>query len=621
MDFNEQGRLATGRITDAMDADRELKTLTAEIDERQRERLETPVQVAEDLARLAQIGETVGRYVIAPPLAVLEAAATYYQRNIEPVQRALRKGGATPETIQAVTDDYRRALFGVTPLTATAEQMREATEAVKPFAAFAIDRPVLFFALLRIYNLILNALEAYTVHVKQQPDAEKRQQYFNGLFDGLLAVDAVAFDWLRNSGLITVSDFAGMEQAAIARFLGNIDTAAEVGEYCTYYCISKLALNATGEQLRQINPPYCLRVGGSDNAYNLAERVAEDWLARFDDLADVVAKLAQAAETGQTPTPETAQRVRDIVKVSETMALILSRDIYAAADGKQGRNILPISAFIADYLKRSGANAVYFNTNGQQTRVEVTPRTVENAIEGVNLLQQLRRVQPANGVYRLYTNLTEFSKLCGFTDANDEIKKQLLASLMVLNNLYLVVWYSGGQRVISVIHVPEFTISGPEKGKLIIDVTTEAMKGRPQLVSMTDFEALRKLAKGSAKNHFRYQILAKGQKDERALVSEVFGYQYKLDELKDKPDELEKARDYIRKNRSRDTKTLQRWFDDYAQLGFISYTRTKNARGEYVYKWRRIKEPTEQERAELEQNNFDNLLLKASGETEEYAGA
>lgn len=618
--FDDRGRISTGRITDAAGADERLQDLTAKVEARRQAGTDTPQQAADDLARLAEIGQAVGYYLIAPPLALFEAATIYHNRNIETVQRALRNGGATDETIQAVTEDYRRALFGLTPLRATADQMREATEAVKPFAAFNIDRCVFFFALLRSYNLILNTLEGYTVHVKQQPDAEKRQQYFNGLFDGLLAVDALAFDWLRQNGVITVSDFAGIEQATISRFLGNVDTAAEVGEYCTYYCISKLALNATGEQLRQINPPYCLRVGGPDNAYNLAERVAEDWLARFNDIADFVAQAAQLVATGQTPPPDTVQRARDIVKVPETMALILSRDIYTA-EGPKANKILPISRYIESYLQRSGTDLVNITTNAGQRGVEVTPRTVEKAIEGVNLLQRLYKVRPANGWYRFETNLTEFSELCGYKDANDEQKLQLLASLMILRGLYLVVWRSTGRNAVQVLNVPEIGISGKDKGKVIIDVTTEAMKGRPQLVTMSDFERLRKIAKGAAKNHFRYQILAKGQMEERALVSQVFGYEYKLDELKDKPAELEKAREDIRKHGGRDKKALQKWFDEYAEMGVIQYTRSQNANGQYIYKWRRLKEPTAQERAELEQNKFDTLLLEESGTTEADATA
>lgn len=615
LSFDGQGRLSTGTVRDALEAKEQLQDLTEDITARKRVNTETPAQVADDLARLAEIGEAVGRYVIAPPLAVLEDAATYYLRYVETIQQALRNGGATEETIQAVTEDYKHALFGVTPLIATAEQMKNATDAVKPFAAFSIDRPVFFFAVLRSYNLILYTLDGYNTHVKQQPDAEKRQQYFDGLFDGLRAVDAVAFDWLRQNGVFTVSDFAGMEQATIGRILGNIDAAAEVGEYCTYYCVSKLALNATEEQLRQINPPYCLRVGGPEYAYNLGERVAEDWLGRFNDISNFMAQAAQLVATGQTPTPETVQRARDIVRVSETMALILSRDVYTA-EGPKANKILPISRYIEAYLRKRGTDLVYITTNAGEKGVEVTPRMVEKAIEGVNLLQLLYKVQPNNGVYRFETNLTEFSELCGFTDANDEQKLQLLASLMILNGLYLVVWRSSGQHAVSVLHIPEFGISGEAKGRVIIDVTTEAMKGRPQLVTMYDFQRLRKLAKGAAKNHFRYQILAKGQREERALVSEVFGYQYKLDELKDKPDELARARDDIRKHGSRDKKALQKWFDEYAQLGVIKYTRTKNPNGQYVYKWRRVTEPTEQERAELEQNKFDNLLLEESGTTE-----
>jgi len=566
--------------------------------------------------QLARLRAMTGKYTITPPPPLMEAATRYYTRNVETVQKALRDGGADEQTVTAVSEDYRRTLFGITPLRATPEQMRAALTAVLPMAAFNLDRYVFYLGVLRPYNLILSTLNSYTVLVKQQPDAGKRQQYFDKVFTDMVAVDAVAFGWLRDNGIIAVSDFAGLRQSAIARFLGSIDATAEIAEYCTYYCVCKFALNAPTELLREINPPYSLAENyltrwGEEPPYMIAERVANDLAARFRDIAEKFNNVVRDA-AAQKPVTEQA---RAVVRIPENFALILSRDIYMA-EGPKAQKILPISRYIQAYLEKRGTDLVYIITNTGEKGVEVTPRTVERAIEGVNLLQQIYRVTPSGGFYRFKTNLSEFSELCGYTDANDEMKLQLLASLMVLNDLYLVVWRSGGRSAVKVVNVPEFGISGKVKGNVEIHVTTEAMRGRPQLVSLTDFFTLRRLAKGAAKNHFRYQILAKGQMEERALVSQVFGYEYKLDELKDKPDEYKAAREYIRKHRNTDIKNLQKWFDEYAQLGVIEYTRTKNTKGEYIYKWRRIKPVTEQERADIEQNNWETLLLKENGETE-----
>ena len=566
--------------------------------------------------QLARLRAMTGKYTITPPPPLMEAATRYYYRNTETVQKALEGGGATEETITAVLEDYRRTLFGITPLRATPEQMRAALTAVLPMAAFNLDRYVFYLGVLRPYNLILSTLNNYALCVKQQPDAEQRQQYFDKVFTDMVAVDAVAFGWLRDNGIIAVSDFAGLRQSAIARFLGSIDATAEIAEYCTYYCVCKFAFNAPTEQLKEINPPYSLTENflsrwGGEPPYIIAERVADDLAARFRDIAEKFNNVVRDAAE-QKPVTEQA---REIVRVPEKMALILSRDIYAA-EGPKAKKILPISRYIQAYLENRGTDAVFITTNLGETRVDVTPRTIEKAIEGVNLLQQIYRVKPVNGYYRFETNLSEFSELCGYTDANDEEKAQLLASLKVLHDLYLVVWEKGGRSAVQVINVPKIGLSGKVKGKFEILVTTEAMRGRPQLVSIRDFFTLRRLAKGAAKNHFRYQILAKGQMEERALVSQVFGYEYKLDELKDKPDEYKAAREYIRKHRNADIKNLQKWFEEYAQLGFIEYTRAKNAKGEYIYKWRRIKPATEQEKAEIEQNKLENLFLKASGETE-----
>ena len=575
---------------------------------------EEPIEkVFADLAELSKICEKLGVFIINPPQPLAEAAADYYNVNSEAIREQFERGGARPDTITAVIQDYGRALFGIYPFRATFEQINDALTCVTPVQAFTTDRFVLFLGVMRPYAAITRFYDEYQRNVKQEADAAKRQTWFENEPHAIPSTEAVAFQWMQHNGYIVVSDFAGVEQEVIRHFLNRMEQKADVGNYVRYYAVARLGLMATPEQVAAVDPPR--QFGARNSATQYAEDIVAEISRDFNAKAAKIADFVNKAATGQTPPTEIVREAKEatnaIVRVPEKFALILSRDIYTA-DGKDAKNILPISRYIEAYLKKRGTDAVYITTSAGERRVTVTPRTVEKAIEGVNLLQHFHKATPANGVLRFETNLTEFSELCGYKDANDEEKLQLLASLMVVNDLYLVVWRSGGLHAVNLLHIPDIGLTGRDKGNFVILVNEDAMRGKPQLISITDFVRLKQLAKGQAKNHFRYQILAKGQSEERALVSQVFGYQYKLDELKDRPDELAKAHEYIRKHRSRDAKTLQTWFDEYAQLGFISYTRTRNAKGEWIYKWRRLTAPTPEELADVERGKLDTLLLKPS---------
>ena len=124
------------------------------------------------------------------------------------------------------------------------------------------------------------------------------------------------------------------------------------------------------------------------------------------------------------------------------------------------------------------------------------------------------------------------------------------------------------------------------------------MKGRPNLISYKDFNDIRKASKGQAENHFRYQIISKGQKEENALLNEVFGYDTLLKEIEvsgGTADDVAKAKRNIDKHRSRDKRRIAAWFEDYKTKGWLSsYTYTKNGKKEYIYKWKRGNIPQEE---------------------------
>jgi hypothetical protein len=285
------------------------------------------------------------------------------------------------------------------------------------------------------------------------------------------------------------------------------------------------------------------------------------------------------------------------VRISETFTLLGSRDVYASVDGtpKMTQGILPIQAFITDYMKRNNLTE------------QVTPRTVEKAIEGINALQNLYNVKPINGVYRIETNISEFAKLIGYKDANQTEKLEIMRALQVLDGLYLAVWRSKGLEALRVFTIQRIGLQGELTGQLTLQINENVMKGRPNLISYRDFDAMRKASKGQAENHFRYQILSKGQKEESALLNEVFGYDTLLKEIEGSggtADDITKAKRNIDKHKSRDKRRVAKWFEEYKQKGWLLwYTYTRNANGKYIYRWRRGNIPQEQEPKPVEEPN------------------
>ena len=66
-------------------------------------------------------------------------------------------------------------------------------------------------------------------------------------------------------------------------------------------------------------------------------------------------------------------------------------------------------------------------------------------------------------------------------------------------------------------------------------------------------------------------------------------------------EDIAKAKRVITNHKGRDKQSIAKWFEEYKQRGWLEdYSRTKNTRGEYVYKWRRGNVPKAQDEAEQE---------------------
>lgn len=576
--------------------------------------------------------EGTGHYVLLPTEALTLRAEAYYNLYVGDVTRLLVSSGITDaETVEQVVHDYCYTLMGFYDLiTLPLDKQADVINTVKPWKLYFTERfglnllfGIYFYNVRTARDYIDNfklatgdvkrttthrengetweEQELITVPVEEQKANYLRRTIYR-IASGTAPMVAGAYRWIgRNKiqqdgqllNIVEPSDFTGIEPELTNKYLAYVEAGAGIDYYVNYYYIAKYALKATPDELKDIDfPPIYVEF---ERAQEYAERVGSQRYQNIQAKAAEVERMIAADTVEETErakmeiTKEPAEP-QETVRIPETFALLGSRDVYASVDGtpKMAKGILPIQAFITDYMTR------------HHLTEQVTPRTVEKVIEGINLLQRLYNVKPnENGQYTFKTNLTEFSELIGFTDANQTQKVEIMRALQVLDGLYLAVWRSEGLKAVRVFTIQEIGITGIYAGKLTLQVNADVMKGRPNLISFKDFDAIRKASKGQAENHFRYQILSKGQKEENALLNEVFGYDTLLKEIElsgGTAEEITKAKRNIEKHKSRDKRRVAKWFEEYRAKGWIvSYTYTRNGKGEYIYKWKRGNIPQDQD--------------------------
>lgn len=549
-----------------------------------------------------------GNYVLSPTEPLTLRAAEYYNLYCGKVAELLAASGITAATVEGALQDYAAILSGVFDVNLPLEEQDTIINTVKQWRALVTERYALNLLLsIYLYNgrasrdyikRFKNA-DGYAVTVERGKGYERvtnrefigveaqKQQWLaltvRLLSGGTAPQLAEAYYWISRHGVTVPADFAGFPPETVNGYFSTVEAFTAVDYYANYYFIAKYALRATPEELAAILPPPLFPDAASATEY--AERVSSLWWNNIERRTADVGKLmeAETAEQLKQAKQDVIQDTtkQDIVRIPETIALLGSRDVYASADGteRMANGILPIQAVITDYMKRHNLTE------------QVTPRTTEKVIEGVNLLQRFHNVKPVNGMYRFETNISEFSELCGFTDANQAQKMEIWRALQVLDGLYLAVWRPDGLHGVRVFTIQEIGLTGEAKGKLVLQVNADVMKGRPNLISYSDFNALRKAAKGQAENHFRYQIIAKGNKEENALLNEVFGYDTLLREIQASggtQEDLARARKNISGHKNRDRNRLIKWFNDYVARGWlVEFSREKNGKGAIIYKWKR----------------------------------
>lgn len=528
------------------------------------------------------------------PAALLSRTMEYYTEHARQIREHLNAGASDfwnldTETENVLLEDYARALFGVFDFKASREQMLK-LRALHSGWAFNVDKYGLYYAVLGGYWGICRGLDEYD-RITAAPEDYRgpefqefaQQAYISG---PNYSEDGRAVSYLIRTGEFDAARFAGISgPAEVNAFLDRCQLFAAVFDYATYYGICKFCLWATREEMDTITPPRD-RFGEltpQQYAELAAARVRKSLERIAENLAEVVdAPTVEAAkEAIEQAREETQNPPRDIVRVPETFAGVLSRDVFASKYGEHVQNendILPIQAFISSYMER------HPDETGN-----TTPRIIEKTIEGVNMLQRIGNTKPVGGWYTYETTITEFATLCGYENPNAEELRAVLLSLLVLKNLYLAVWRTDGIHAVNILNVPDIGVTGEARGKIRIQVNTEATKGRPQLLAWKDFERMRKEAKGLAENHFRYQIIGKGHKTEEALLNEIFGYEKTIREATEQGADAETLNGIKRnqqKHKPNHKKRLLKMFEREQAAGFLTFRKYTNAKGETVYSWK-----------------------------------
>lgn len=546
------------------------------------------------------------------PAALLSRTMEYYTEQAPLIREHLNAGASEfweldTETENVLLEDYARALFGVFDFRASREQM-EKLRALRSGWAYNVDKYGLYYAVLGGYWGICRGLDEYD-RITAAPEDYRgpefqefaQQAYING---PNYSEDGRAVSYLIRTGEFDAARFAGISgPAEVNAFLDRCQLFAAVFDYATYYGICKYCLRATREEMDTITPPRD-RFGEltpQQFAEQAAARVRKSLGRIAENLAEVVdAPTVEAAtEAIEQAREETQNPPRDIVRVPETFAGVLSRDVFASKYGEHVQNendILPIQAFISAYMEKH-----------REETGTTTPRIIEKTIEGVNMLQRIGNTKPVGDWYTYETTITEFATLCGYENPNAEQLRAVLLSLLVLKNLYLAVWKSDGIHAVNILNVPDIGVTGEARGKIRIQVNKDATKGRPQLLAWKDFERMRKEAKGLAENHFRYQIIGKGHKTEEALLNEIFGYEKTIREATEQGADAETLNGIKRnqqKHKPNHKKRLLKMFEREQAAGFLTFRKYTNAKGETVYSWKQTatekQEPDEQEQTKQE---------------------
>ena len=551
------------------------------------------------LHEVRELAEKTGYYAALPNDAILTRAENYFNAYYSTIRETLISTGTTEDTADAVINDYARVLIGSGVPQANPQQMTEALKHLKPYKAYSIDRYGLYFAVMMNYARCLNRMYEYNDMVKgDTATVETRKRFIDGIWSG---AEARAITWLLSVGVMEPADFGGIDPAAVGDFLNMVKARTDLSDYVTYYFIAKYALLATPEELAEITRP---PIQSATSINNYADKAATEAKQRLDNTADKFADMFEAERKADQERAEAEARAarRDWenkanaapIPLHEVPNIICSRPVEISPGGQQLIDILPIQRYI-DEFTRNEENATKYGL--------ITPFTVQRVVEAINILPHFLKQTNEDGQLLFHTTMNEFAELCGYIDANLEQQRALLGGLMLVSEKYFVVnrpykvitkEYTNGRK-------KRITVGGPtatqlvhvkigiETGGLDIIIDPDAMRGKPTLIQIHDYKALRASAgKNLSRSRFNAQILSKGHKNVDDMLNEVFGYDEKLKLCEGDAEAEKRAKRDIRNHNARNREKLFQWFEETQAAGIITYKYNEKTN---AVSWERLNAP------------------------------
>lgn len=551
-----------------------------------------------------------GLFIPLPTESVYQRSKDYYNRNIDRITKVLASSGLSETTIEVIKQDYFFALTGYYDFKAEPSQMVEAWQHLQPLfpQIFQIDRYGFYYVLMMSYYCYAKVFFDFNTEFRDG-DEEKRKQYLEKI-ENYSFLENRAIVWFMRRGVATPFDFIEKGLDFGARIAALQAMSVPIIDYVNYFTIAKHAYMATFDELRAIKSPVVIDQPQSKDEFFLVAQTESDRI--FGLLSDKAEQYAATADSNKTESEreeaiQAAQKpigLRDEIKLPVNFNRANQKPIQAGFDWADERTYMPLTKYIMN---------VWPNTeNGiKYTGVTVTEYTIQKAIEGLGILTNWERMKrnKIEGRLEIPTNISQFTELCLQRDASAVEKKQMLAALLLISNIYVVIdrpvrikassskskkpVKTGGRTFVKLMTLEEFNIGGNEN--MIITIPEKSLGGTLLPVSRKDYDRMRKEVKGSQKLRFMANILEMDNRAEDGLVDDCFGFAQLIENAQTEEDK-KATREYVRKNRTSAKKRVKQWFEEYLQEGYItSYTYTQNKKGVWVYKWKRgDKKPIEE---------------------------
>ncbi len=234
---------------------------------------------------------------------------------------------------------------------------------------------------------------------------------------------------------------------------------------------------------------------------------------------------------------------------------------------------------------------------------------------------------PARDNFHIYRmSITEFSRECGYEEADSDELEKISDSLDVLDKLYVIFWEpeNGGAKKSKKPNARPQMVKVARR-LLMIDafwgnyedysedkefrVAAVAFDLRGGETSITLNTLLAEIfgAKKIPKYRFFCQLLAETNIKEEDLLDKVFGYSARLEEAKYNQDAYEYVKGNILRHKSRDKDRIRRWAAKYVEEGILGgFELHKNPQGEIVLTWRKgdaTAEQIEERKRKLDPDN------------------